>query len=78
MEKLLQYPFNSALIMKKQRLIKRILLEKGPFIEKKIAILCGSTTADIKNFLELFLIKDGIRPFFYESEYNRYYEDGMF
>jgi len=78
LERLLQYPFDSALIMKKQRSIKRILLEKGRFIEKKIAILGGSTTADIKNILELFLIKDGIRPFFYESEYNRYYEDGMF
>jgi len=74
----LQYPFDSALIMRKQRSIKRSLLEKGPFIEKKIAILGGSTTADVKNVLELFLLKNGIKPFFYESEYNRYYEDGMF
>jgi hypothetical protein len=28
--------------------------------------------------LELFLLHDGIKPVFYESEYNRYYEDLMF
>lgn len=42
---------------------------------KKIAILGGSTTRDI---LELFLLNYGIRPCFYESEYNQYYADGMF
>jgi predicted enzyme involved in methoxymalonyl-ACP biosynthesis len=48
------------------------------FIEKNIAILGGSTTSEIKNILELFLLKSGIRPIFYESEYNKYYEDALF
>lgn len=48
------------------------------FLEKKIAILGGSTTRDIRDILELFLLNYGIRPCFYESEYNQYYADGMF
>ena len=76
----LQIPFDAEIIMRKKRGIKRLLLE-GPsksFIEKKIAILGGETTEDIKLILELFLLNYGIKPSFYESEYNRYYEDGMF
>lgn len=52
--------------------------DKAAFGEKKIAILGGETTQDVKLVLELFLLNYGIRPVFYESEFNRYYEDGMF
>ncbi|MDR3258505.1 MAG: HAD-IIIC family phosphatase, partial [Fusobacteriaceae bacterium] len=48
------------------------------FIEKRIAILGGSTTADIKDILEIFLLSEGIKPVFYESEYNRFNEDAFF
>lgn len=81
----LEYPFDADWILKKKKSIRRELLqeeagkkESGLFVEKKIAILGGSTTNDIKNVLELFLLNYGIKPSFYESEYNRYYEDGMF
>ena len=53
-------------------------MQRSDFLEKRIAILGGSTTAEIKDMLELFLLKDGIRPVFYESEYNKFYEDLMF
>ena len=46
--------------------------------KKNIAILGGSTTSEIKNVLELFLLNNGIKPDFYESEYNKYYEDALF
>ena len=76
----LQFPFDAERIMRKKKAIKRQLLEEQSisFIEKKIAILGGETTEDIKQMLELFLLNYGIKPSFYESEYNRYYEDGMF
>lgn len=76
----LEYPFNAEKIITKKKSIKRELLKKSDndFIEKKIAILGGSTTNDIKNILELFLLNYGIKPSFYESEYNQYYEDAMF
>lgn len=76
----LEYPFDADWILKKKKSIKRELLsrEDAVFLEKKIAILGGSTTNDIKNILELFLLNNGIKPVFYESEYNQFYEDGMF
>ena len=76
----LEYPFDAEWILKKKKSIKRQLLEKGSenLIEKKIAILGGQTTHDIMEVMELFLLNYGIKPLFYESEYNMYYEDGMF
>lgn len=76
----LEYPFNSEEILKKKKSIKKQLLADQPlnFIPKRIAILGGCTTNSIKNILELFLLNYGIKPEFYESEYNQYYEDGMF
>lgn len=76
----LNYPFDPEWVLKKKKSIKRQLLEDEnvSYINKKIAILGGQTTNDIKNILELFLLNYGIRPIFYESEYNMYYEDGMF
>lgn len=70
----LEYPFDSGYLLKKKRSIKRQLLSDGSVrIKKKIAVLGGSTTNDIINMLELFLLNYGIEPTFYESEYNRYW-----
>ena len=74
----LDYPFDPSLILRKKKSLRRALLEGGPFLQKKIAILGGSTTAEVKDVLELFLLKNGIRASFYESEYNKYHEDVMF
>lgn len=75
----LEYPFDPDYILAKKKKIKRELLEQNiSFIDKKIAILGGSTTSNIKLILELFLLNYGIRPIFYESEYNQYYQDAMF
>lgn len=76
----LEHPFDAENVLKKKKSIKKQLLanENTKFIDKKIAILGGETTQNIKLTLELFLLNHGIRPEFYESEYNKYYEDGMF
>ncbi|SDB38522.1 HAD-superfamily phosphatase, subfamily IIIC/FkbH-like domain-containing protein [Pseudobutyrivibrio sp. YE44] len=76
----LEYPFDSEFIRKKRIKLRKQLLadESVKFIEKRIAILGGSTTSEIKNMIELFLLNNGIKPSFYESEYNKFYEDGMF
>ncbi len=47
-------------------------------VKEWIAILGGSTTHDIKEMLELFLLYQGIRPVFFESEYAQYWQDAMF
>ena len=73
------YPFDSALILKNKKKLKRLLLSDGSTrLKKKIAVLGGSTTADIITILELFLLDNGIEPEFYESEYAQYWQDAVF
>ncbi|SEP96382.1 MULTISPECIES: HAD-IIIC family phosphatase [Butyrivibrio] len=75
----LEYPFDSAYILKRSKRIKKQLLEDGSSrIHKKIAVLGGSTTHDIIRIMELFLLDNGIEPEFYESEYGQYWQDAMF
>lgn len=77
----LEYPFNGEYILKKRKAIKRQLLEgaeEKKYLSKRIAILGGSTTRDVKDMLELFLLNTGIWAEVYESEYNQYWQDVMF
>ncbi len=77
----LEYPFDADYILSHKKKIKRELLEEKAgtsLLHKKIAILGGSTTNDIRLILELFLLNYGIEAEFYESEYNQYYQDAMF
>lgn len=75
----LEWPFDGELILRKKKSLKNALIVgRKDFVEKRIAILGGVTTSNIKLMLELFLLNDGIKPIFYESEYNKYWEDVMF
>lgn len=76
----LEYPFDAEAILKKKKSLRKQLLadETRKWLEKRVAILGGATTQNIKLVLELFLLNYGIKPVFYESEYNQYYEEGMF
>lgn len=75
----LEYPFDSAYIMKKRKSIKKSLLSDGSIrLKKRIAVLGGSTTNDIVYIMELFLLNMGIEPTFYQSEYAQYWQDAMF
>ena len=57
------FPFDSIdLIENRKRLRRQLLADGSSRIKKKIAILGGSTTNDIKNMLELFLLDNGIEP----------------
>lgn len=76
---ILKYPLDSETILKKRRSIKKQLLnDNSQRIKKNIAILGGSTTNDIMNTLELFLLDNGIEPNFYQSEYAQYRNDIIF
>ena len=74
----LEYPLDIDKILRKKKSIKKELLNKKNLVAKNIAILGGSTTSEIKNILELFLLDSEIKPNFYESEYNKFYEDALF
>lgn len=75
----LLFPFDAKNILRKRRAIKKQLLsDDSTRIKKKIAVLGGSTTNDIVSVMELFLLNFGIEPEFYQSEYNKFYEDAVF
>ena len=82
----LTYPFDSSYLLKKRKSIKRALLSElesretagEKILAKRIAVLGGSTTHDIVEMLELFLLNYGIKAEFYESEYAQYWNDVMF
>jgi FkbH-like protein len=75
----LDHPFDAQQILLKRKKLRRELLGDGVgFMDKRVAILGGSTTHDIRNILELFLLRNGIRPSFYESEYAQYWQDAVF
>ena len=77
--KQLEYPTEPIILLSKKLKIKKFLKENNKKkIKKNIAVLGGSTTHDIVEILDLFLLYNGIEANFYECEYNRYYEDIMF
>jgi len=43
----------------------------------RLAVLRGSTANEMIEFAELFLLAEGFRCTFYESEYNKYYEEAV-
>ena len=76
--KAMRFPITAAEILRKRQSLKKELLGQTNLTPTRIAILGGSTTAEVKSMLELFLLAQGIQPTFYESGYNRYSEDVLF
>ncbi|MEG2003513.1 MAG: HAD family hydrolase, partial [Clostridia bacterium] len=74
MSEIFSYPFDPKLIVKNRKKLKRELSEKLSSKAKKIkiAVLGGSTTNDVVDILELFLLDMDILPTFYASEYSMY------
>ena len=80
LQEIFNYPYENDFLLRKQKSLKRELLARSnvSYTPIRIAILGGSTVDDIKNILELFLLSSGIKPTFYQSEYNKFYEDAVF
>ncbi len=74
----LDIPIDPQHILRKKKSLKRLLMQQGGLLKKRIAILGGSTTAEIRDVLEIFLLEGGIEPQFYESVYNQYYQELAF
>ncbi|SEQ40592.1 HAD-IIIC family phosphatase [Butyrivibrio sp. TB] len=73
------YPLDTKTLIRKKLAIKNELLEQNhSWITKRIAVLGGSTTNEVVDQLELALLHYGIKAEFYQSEYGKYWEDGMF
>ncbi|HEX4565718.1 MAG TPA: HAD-IIIC family phosphatase, partial [Vicinamibacterales bacterium] len=64
-----------AEIFRSRKRLRRELLETRPSNPLRVAVLGGTTTNELVDLLELLLLADGFAPVFYQSEYNRFYED---
>lgn len=76
--KYLQFPIVVSNLVRKRHALIQELSAQPNLIPTRIAILGGSTTTEVRNMLELFLLGHGLRPVFYESGYNCYSEDILF
>lgn len=71
-------PFTGELLTKYRKIRRELLAEGTAFLDKRLAILGGSTTHSVREALDLFLLRHGIRCEFYESGYAQYWQDAMF
>lgn len=73
-----QYPLDTKKLFRKKTKIRKDLLAQENLTKKKIAILGGSTTNEVVEQLENFLLYYGFDSEFYQSEYGQYWQDAMF
>jgi FkbH-like protein len=76
--KALRFPIEAARLVRQRQSLRKELLTQTNLVPSRVAILGGSTTSEVKNMLELFLLANGIQPSFYESGYKCYSEDVLF
>lgn len=72
-----QYPIDTKTLLRKKKSLKRELSDRSR-LRKRIAVLGGSTTNEIVEQLDLFLLYYGIEAEFYQSEYGQYWQDAVF
>src|SRR5581483_11472282 len=63
-------------LLRARKRLQRELRGKTDLKPLRIAILGGTTSNEVADLLELFLLAEGFDPTIYQSEYNRFYEDG--
>lgn len=76
--KAFRFPCDAVSILRQRQSLRKELLKQTNLMPTRVAILGGSTTTEVKSMLELFLLAHGIQASFYESGYNRYFEDVLF
>ena len=65
-----------AILQKRRGLRRRLAAQEG-LQPIRIAVLGGSTTNEVVDLLELWLLDAGFRPEFHQSEYGRFYVDAV-
>lgn len=64
------------LLQKKKRLGRELRAIEG-LRPIRIAVIGGTTTSEVVDLLELLLLANRFHPVFYQSEYNRFFEDAV-
>ena len=77
--KLLTPPFDDSELFKNLKFLdKELSKKKEQKTSKKIAILGGSTTAHLKELLNIFLLNNDFIAEFYEGQFQLFYEEVVF
>jgi FkbH-like protein len=74
---ILSPPFDVPKITAKRKQIKRSLRAQVATVPLRVAVLGGSTTAELVSILDLFLLREGFDAVFYECGYGRFYEEAV-
>jgi FkbH-like protein len=64
-------------LLRKRKSLRRQLSASEGLHPIRIAVLGGSTTNEIVDLLEIFLLDAGFQPTLWQSEYGRFYEDAV-
>jgi hypothetical protein len=59
-------------LFRKRKGLRRQLLESENLQPVRIAVMGGSTTNEVVDLLEVFLLDSGFKPTFHQSEYGRF------
>ena len=62
-------------LLRKRKAMRRQLAATEGMLPVRIAVLGGSTTNEVVDLLDIYLLAAGFDPTFYQSEYGRFYED---
>lgn len=72
------YPIDTNALIRKKKEIKEGLKGNPDLIKKRVAVLGGSTTNEVVDQLELFLLHHGFDVEFYQSDYGHYWQNAVF
>ncbi|OEE67816.1 FkbH like protein [Enterovibrio norvegicus FF-33] len=72
------YPLDVALLQRRQKKLRRTLKASLTAPPLRVAILGGSTTSEVANYIELFLLNRGVNVEIYQSDYNQFYQEALF
>ena len=75
---ILDHPIDAARYSAKNAGLEAELSAREGLVEKRVAILSGSTIGEVQNILEVFLLAQGVRPVFYQGGYGLFYENLVF
>jgi FkbH-like protein len=65
------------MLLRRRRMVRELRAAGGAGTLLRIAVLGGTTTNELVDFLEPHLLANGFDPVFYQSEYGRFYEDAV-
>jgi len=69
--------YSAEEFLRKMRGLRRKYAAVAGLQSVRIAVLGGTTTNELVDFLEVFLLSTGFQPTFFQSEYGRFYEDAV-